>query len=442
MFLDQLALRGGQSEHFLQLSRSPFYAEDLWRIRPNIEISSALAEFKLKQVEKCRTSLKICVEAYPWIFPRLFQELSIDHVPKSVWGKTPPTERDKFECELYVHNAKDLWNTPEVISFLVEVVESAEVAPKREIPRTDSISLSHGPITLDEARHVLLSGIPSLINFLPRKYTTMPTSSSDPLPPPDNVRSYDPAPATEREGTAYQPPFDTPPEDDTPNPRSAEENQRGVGEAQDLQGVQGFFHRFRTWIGSGRNPEQIDADPGASHDRAAELGIPEELITEAGQQMELLGGRDAAGTALAPEVENANPVGATLESEPESGQSGEHDGQDTTAPSETAPDHALATEGSTRGPPIEEEPYDDNRNQRWLAGQGMLRLRDFCIQHGTDESSWDSVVDDGIVIEYAQRVMQLRRQSDRNFIMDYPLTQGTSREVKALVEREIQRARL
>lgn len=434
LFLDQLALRGGQSEHFLRLSRCSFYADDLWRSRPNIDISSALAEFKLKQVQKCRASLKICVEDYPWIFPRLFQELSIDHVPKSVWGKTASTDRDKFECELYVHNAKDLWNTPETIAFLVEVVESAEVAPTRRKARGDTVPLSHGPITLDEARHVLLSGVPSLINLIPREYTTMPTSSSDPLPAPDNVPSYDPAPPTHPQGAAYQSPFeaaggfDTPPEEGTPNPRSPEDNQRGVGEAQELQGLQGFFRRFIPWIGSGRIPEQTDTDTHAIHARAAELGIPEEMIAERGRRvLELLGGRDATPEPVA---ENTDTMGPTVESEPEREQYNERDGDSATTPNDTA---------LTGGPQIE-EPYDDNRNQRWLAGHGMLRLRDFCAEHGTNENVWNDAVDRSVVAEYAQRVMQLRQQRTRNFIMDYPLTQGTSRDVKALVEREIQRA--
>lgn len=94
----------------------------------NVRISSALAQYKLKQAQVSRTTLSECIERFPWIFARLFQALNIDHIPKSVWGKSPQSERDKFECEVYVHNAKDIWNTPEAISFLVEVVESVELA--------------------------------------------------------------------------------------------------------------------------------------------------------------------------------------------------------------------------------------------------------------------------------------------------------------------------
>lgn len=441
LVLDQLALRGGQSEHLLQLSRNPFYADDLWRSRPNIDVSSALAEYKLKQVQQCRASLVTCVKDYPWIFPRLFQELNIDHIPKSVWGKSPPTDRDKFECELYVHNAKDLWNTPEAISFLVEVVESANVTPTRKKAQTDTTLPSHGPITLDEARHVLLSGVPSLINLIPREYTTMPTSSSDPLPPPDNLPSYDPNPLGSPQGAAYPTPFeaaggfDTPPEEGTPNPRSPEDSQREVRELQELQGLQGFFRRFIPWIGSGRVPEQIDTDTDAITARAAQLGIPEELIAERSRRaLELLGGGDA------PEVEPTNTTGATVESEPEHEQSGQHnDEHDALSPSDLEP--------STRHQPAQPDiVYDDDRNQRWLAGQGMQQLRDFCTQHGTDENAWHhnttaaGTDDDGrtIVTEYARRVGQLRQP---RFILDYALAQGAGREVKELVQREVERLR-
>ena len=446
LMLDQLALRGGQSEHFLNLSRSSFYADDLWKSRPNIDISSALAEFKLKQAQKCRASLGICVKKYPWIFPRLFQELNIDRIPSSVWGKTTSIEREKFECEMYVHNAKDLWNTPEAISFLVEVVESAnEVAStnKGKDQTKDTTPQSREPITLDEARHVLLSGIPSLINLIPREYTTMPTSSSDPLPPPNNLPSYDPAPPTHGgpEATVYHSPFeaapggfDFPPEDDedgTPNPQSPEDNQRGTGEAQELRGLQGFFRGFIPWIGSGRVPEEnMDSETDAIRARARELGIPEELIAERGRRaLELIAGRDNLpnddDATTAPEVPGAdentstnNTAAPTVESDPE------HD-PTTHLTSTSSPQTTEPEPGS--------EPYDDARNQRWLAGQGMLRLRAFCAEHGTDENVWnDDAVDDTIVTEYAQRVMQLQQQQSRNFILDYPLTQGTSRDVRAV----------
>ena len=451
LVLDQLALRGGQAEHLLQLSRSPFYADDLWRSRPNIDVSSALAEFKLKQVQKCRASLAKCVVEYPWLFPRLFQELNIDHIPKSVWGKSAATERDKFECELYVHNAKDLWNTPEAISFLVEVVESAEVASTREKARRDTKLPSHGPITLDEARHVFLSGVPSLINLIPREYTSMPTSSSDPLPPPDDVPSYDPSSSEVPQRDAYQTPFeaaggfDTPPEEEgAPNRPSPEDDPRQVGEAQELQGFQGFFRRFMPWIGYGGVAEQMDTDTDGINARVGEIGNPAELFAEeAWRAMNLMAG--PAGRPNEPEAESTGTRPATVDSESESEH---HDGQDNANANTTAPNNNNDGIPPTTTP--EEEPYDDDRNKRWLAGQGMLQLRDFCTRHGTDENAWngnsnsENVVEEegrSIVSEYARRVLRLRETRSRRFILDYSLSQGAGREVKELVEREMGRVR-
>ena len=453
LVLDQLALRGGQAEHLLQLSRNQFYADDLWRGHPNIDISSALAEFKLKQVKKCRASLAKCVVEYPWLFPRLFQELNIDHIPRSVWGKSPSTDRDKFECELYVHNAKDLWNTPEAISFLVEVVESVDASRTREKAQRNTTLPSHGPIALDEARHVLLSGVPSLINLIPREYTSMPTSSSDPLPPPDNLSSYDPAPSEVPRRAEYQTPFeaaggfDTPPEEENaPNLPSPEDNPRQVGGDQELQGFQGFIRRFIPWIGSGRVPEQMDTNTDAINARAAELGIPERLLaSEARQVIDLV--RGPGGSPNEPETESASTGPATVDSE---SVSDHHNIQDDANINTTAP----SNNNDSIHPPIaqEEEPYDDNRNQRWLAGQGMLQLRDFCTRHGTDENAWKSdgnrnnnsnnAIEEEVIIivsEYARRVLRLRETRSRRFILYYSLSQGAGREVKELVEREMGR---
>ncbi|MCJ1459710.1 hypothetical protein MMC28_010089 [Mycoblastus sanguinarius] len=427
--LDQIALRGGQSEHFLELSRSPFFSEDLWRKRPNVDISSSLAEYKLKEARASRASLDQSIKDYPWIFVRLFQELNIDHIPKSIWGEFPRTKREKFDCELYVHNAKDLWNTPEAISFLVEVAES--------VAASTPTALANGLISLDEARHVLLSGVPALINEVPREYTTMPSSSSDPLPPFDNLKSYNPHPPIDSH-PEYQSPFeaaegfDTPPELETPNPRSPEDHEREVSEVQELQGLQGFFSRLIPWLGAGQVPEDPQVD--GIERRAAEMGVPQELIAQNGTRlMELLRRTMGRNQAHAQESrmdwsrndaregsEVPDPlVGATVESEFQS-ESDDDSGQDDHVP----------------------EAYDDERNQRWLAGQGVIRVRDFTNQHGTNEGAWPESAFSGqhVVTEYAFRVMQLRQQRTRNFIMDYVLPQGTNQEVKALVRREIEKA--
>ena len=184
MVIDQFAIRGGQFESFLRLaSIDPESVVDWGQRSPNIEISSALAHYKLKHAVECRTVLDSAVRRYPWIFARLLRELNIDRIPPSIWGKEPRNEREELETASYVTRAKDVWNTPEALSLLVELVETAS-GPSLILP-DDEI-----PISLNMARHTLLSDIPSLISLLPRKYTTIQTSASDPLPPEDNVQAY------------------------------------------------------------------------------------------------------------------------------------------------------------------------------------------------------------------------------------------------------------
>ena len=431
LVLDQLALRGGQAAHFLELSRSRFFSDDLWRYRANIRISSALAQYKLKRAQESRASLSKCIEEFPGIFARLFQALNIDHKPKSIWGKSPQSQRDKFDCEVYVHNAKDLWNTPEAISLLVEVAESVELM---------SVGISNNePITLDEARHVLLSGVPSLINLVPRQFTSMPTSSSDPLPPPDNLPSYDPAPPAGSHG-AYQSHFeaiddlDEVLEEGTPNPRSPEDHEHDLSESQELRGLQGLFRRFLPFIRPGQAPEDAQVENIAR--QANEQGIPRELIEEPARRLRELtaasgvdqeesvnadqGGRENSG-----EGTQTNLLEPTVESTSDSDDS----------PTASRP----ALMASANSPDETQEPYDDDRNQRWLAGQGMLRLRDFTAQHGTNEHAWPANSGQHIVTEYARRMLLLRQQRTRNYILDYTLRQGTSQEVKDIVTGEIQR---
>lgn len=430
LVIDQIALRGGQSEHFLKLADCSFFKDYLWLSQVNIQNSFALAEYKLKQAQQCRASLSKCVNAYPWVFARLFQELNINHTPKTIWGQTPKTERDKLECELYVHNAKDLWNTPEAVSFLVEVAEAAD-SPSPSLGPEESES-----ITLDEARHVVLSGVPSLINLIPRKFTTLPSTSSDPLPPPNNLPSYDPAPPTDSH-PAYASPFETadglgtPTDEGTPNPRSPEDNQHDVNQEQELQAGTGFWGRFLQAVVGSRSPRdlaQVTDMVRNAQDQAAEQGVPPELMA---QQVDLLRDALARHEEGQPELQEGNEGLEATSS---------HAARVEDVPDEDEADGAIVhSEGATAPQIGPSEPYDEERNKRWLAGQGMLRLKEFTTAHGTNESTWAAGSGQSIVTEYARRVLQLRQQKQRTFIMNISLGQGTSPAVKDLVAREIER---
>ena len=412
-------------EHFLSLKTCPMYSA-AWENCPNIQISSALAEYKLKRSEACRASLLETIHEYPWMFARLFQELNIEPIPRSIWGLMPQSSRENFESEAYINYAKDLWNSPDAISFLVEVAETA---------KSEGDICHKSDITLDEARHALLSGTPALISSIPRSYTTMSTSSSDPLPPLDTLPSY----------TITTLILPNPPPNTTPASPEDEE--------QEPQGLQGFFSRIIPWLGRSDAPTE-EALPTA----ATESGIPQEIIAESGTPLtellrHVLGHRQQEQQALgARALEVAVGEGSVGDEEDEEDEEGfgpllpEHHGDldlldPTNNDNDSAPSNDLASY-------FDSALYDDARNQRYLAGRGLLALRSAAAAYGTDETLWPleaTVEVDGIsqnaralLQDYARRVVRLERERERRFIMEFALPQGTSREVREMVVREVE----
>ncbi|KAL8953548.1 MAG: hypothetical protein Q9222_000606 [Ikaeria aurantiellina] len=427
--LDQLALRGGQAEHFLNLCKcSPL---DHFSNHPGVRISVALAMYRLKDAQGSRLQLRKAIEDYPYVFTHLFHSLNLEHPPKAIWGQKPRSTREEFECEVYVHNAKGLWNTPEAISFLIEVAESTE--------RKLTAPVLEQAITIDEARHVLLSGAPNLIKLLPRTFTTMHSSSSDPLPPLENLPSYSSSAAT-----------------DVPNPEDESEEQPAQAatagapnagdtsedEVRELRGLQNFFSRIVPWFGESR----ADPDTDDRLDRAvAESGVPQEVITERGNRLVQLLQRVMGRTDNSDAAQTNNPPREELLDETRMGHelgTNEFGEMPEVVPFDDPDASDLPTQDQTAST-TQDMQYDDERNQRWLAGQGMIQLRDFAAQHGTDEKAWGNNSQEGeaLVSEYVNRVQQLRQQRTRDFIVNYPLRQGTSAEVRDLVQRRLEHQR-
>ena len=451
MILDQLALRSAQAENFVDLARSASVLFDWGKNCPNIDISLGLAESRLKRPEACRATLRAAVENYPWIFARLFQELNIGHTPKSIWGKQPRTQDEKLKCEAYVARGKDLWNTPEGVSLLVEVTES--VTGKSEPAHADH------PITLNQARHIMLSDIPQLISLLPREFTTSRSSASDPLPPPDDLPSYELGESASREDDLF--------DEDEEETGASREPSTTNAEAEEYRGLQAFFSRIVPWFsrtGSlSRAPNPNERNGVIEESNVEDLarviedsGVDPEVFEERGARLIELHSRIAAEEQHRREVAEQeflanDPAQRAME---EAGMSFIARGglDDLMAnidadrfdailrnPTNGPPDSGDTPDNNTSSPADDSvpEPYDDERNQRWLAGQGMMRLRDFVTEHGTDEEAWegDGNVDTSPLTEYARRVNLLQRRATRNFILDYSLQQGTSSEVRALVIR-------
>ncbi|PYH99236.1 Nulp1-pending protein [Aspergillus ellipticus CBS 707.79] len=173
LLIDHLALRGREYAHFVDLCTQTRLSK-AWESLPNVQCSLALAYLRLNKPKECREQLRRAMSRYPWVFCKLAQELDIQPMPKRIWGKMPPTTAHELFTELYISRAKDLWNTPEAVSLVVEV---ADTLPDEEEP------VEPPEITLDIARHVVLSDIPRVTTHLPGRFVSGRISSSDPLPP-------------------------------------------------------------------------------------------------------------------------------------------------------------------------------------------------------------------------------------------------------------------
>ena len=501
LVIDSMAIRGGQAEHFISLIReirgfllgAPWPKDDIAESRPgdtvedvvwvdfakeirrpNLAISSVLARHKVGRGRTaCAKLLGLCIRTWPFIFLRLFQELNIEPIPRSIWGGMPTSDRDRFNAESYVQRAKDLWDIPDVLALLKQVANSI---PAEEV---NGSGHSEEPITIDEARYLLLSNKPLLLGLIPQEYSRLTTSASDPFPPPDNVQyrngSTDEVPYPQR--NSYASPFDpdnlgvaeeadSPPIDDTSRENSDAQ--------RELEGLQSWFSRF--W--------RADPRPGTEEDEteldrvAEESGVPQEVIITRQSRLVQLAQRllgidvtpgplqinmssldtpenshDNAGTNSAiPGNFPENLAGGLAEDDTDRLPSLDDSGEEA---AETLTQMALARDHVDESP---EEPGLDRRfenrtslssatseverTKRYLAGAGMLALKDFISKHGSDMNQWrreaEQVHTDGTALfqTYAAKARTLG-EKDRKFIIDYPLAQGAGPAARELVLRSL-----
>ena len=201
LFIDQLALRGRNPQAVVDLVETD-YLQRQWKVPPNLAFNVALAHDKLKQPQKARSTLSNAIKEYPWVAARLCKELDISPIPKPVWGKEPNGDHQELLCQLYIARAKDLWNTTEGTTLLVEVCYSA----KEELGAgEDPYWLAPIP-EIDLARHIILSDDRNLMALLDTRVKAKFTSVSDPLPPDDSLQSYESSIVSPGAGPRYSSP--------------------------------------------------------------------------------------------------------------------------------------------------------------------------------------------------------------------------------------------
>jgi hypothetical protein len=281
LVLDQYAIRSQQSLDYLNISRNATFKavhSDL----PNVQLSQSLAEYRAGNKSKGQQALFTAIGRFPWVVARLMQELSIQP-PPAVWGKEPRTDREKLHAELYAVRAKDLWNTPEICAFLEE---TASAVP----PELPSAAPDTTEITLNEARHVLLSEVPALIAHIPREYTAQLTSTADPLPPPTSIASYETTPQPQAGSV----------------PRAPASASSAADNFRELQGLYGFFANLFPWFNpsgaptDGATEQQQQPTEEEIERRIQASGLNEETIVQRTQRMmelqaSLLGDGDDVG---------------------------------------------------------------------------------------------------------------------------------------------------
>jgi tetratricopeptide (TPR) repeat protein len=185
LMIHHLALRAFESQYVLDVYENRIlggWSSSVVHMSPSL----ALAAMQLKEATRARSLLRQSIERLPWLFCRMFQELNLDNPPPSIWGAEPRTDAENLFSEIYIRQTKDLWNTPEATSLLMEVAHASDKLNYRDLA-----ILNNAKITLDVARFVYLDNTPALMALVPSSLLHRTTNSdSDPLPPDQNIFSW------------------------------------------------------------------------------------------------------------------------------------------------------------------------------------------------------------------------------------------------------------
>ncbi|GAB1313512.1 hypothetical protein MFIFM68171_03722 [Madurella fahalii] len=179
-----LAIRAREAQWFIDFCNSSLFNTPQTTTYTYIRQTLPLAHLQLEDVATAKSTLIHGMETLPWLYCALFSALNLD-TPRSLWAIQPRDQDEELHVQLYLHTAKDLWNTPQAIALLKEA--GAEVPKAGDLP-------AGPPVSLATARFVYLDNTPALMAAVPGPMLhASPNFDFDPLPPrrADNVFSSD-----------------------------------------------------------------------------------------------------------------------------------------------------------------------------------------------------------------------------------------------------------
>ncbi|KAL2135901.1 hypothetical protein VTI74DRAFT_6284 [Chaetomium olivicolor] len=247
-----LAIRAREAQWFIDFCSSPLFTTPDLPTAIYAAQTLPLAHFQLKDTAAAKSTLIKGMETLPWLYCALFSALNLD-TPPSIWGVQPRSDDEALHTQLYIHTAKDLWNTPQHIALLKEAAAAVTRVPHSTLP-------APRPVSLSTARFIYLDNTPALMGLVPRQMlhppAPQPNFDLDPLPPAreDNVFG----------SVTQQLPW-----------MAAEQEQaaRGSGEEQRVRRVRGELERLRERVerevaeGIGRERMDDDDDEGVEEGR-------------------------------------------------------------------------------------------------------------------------------------------------------------------------------
>ncbi|KAK4101994.1 DUF654-domain-containing protein [Parathielavia hyrcaniae] len=180
-----LAIRAREAQWFIDFCRSDLFNGPELSNNIYAQQTLPLAHLQVQEPEAAKSTLTNAMETLPWLYCALFRALNLD-TPKSIWAIQPRDEDEALHTQLYIHTAKDLWNTPQHISLLQSAAAAASRTATDRAAAPSPSSPSPARVTLATARFIYLDNTPSLMSLVPRQmlHAAVPNFDFDPLPPP------------------------------------------------------------------------------------------------------------------------------------------------------------------------------------------------------------------------------------------------------------------